>query len=120
MPQYRMPISCPIVLTGLSDADLGERLAARTLELIDVPVGVPRRGRAGRRTCSAVLRAGGVEARDAGDTCVLARGAGPAGGRACCSAGTSTRSPPRATGPGAARPASFTASARRTCSARSR
>jgi succinyl-diaminopimelate desuccinylase len=84
MPQYRMPISCPIVLTGLSDADLGERLAARTLELVDVP-SESREEAALAAHVLGVLRAGGVEARDAGDTCVLATatataGDGPDGG----------------------------------------
>jgi succinyl-diaminopimelate desuccinylase len=79
MPQYRMPISCPIVLTGLSDADLGERLAARTLELIDVP-SESRDEAALAAHVLAVLRDGGVDARDAGDTCVLATAPGPAGG----------------------------------------
>ena len=62
------------MLTGLSDADLGERLAARTLELVDVP-SESRDEAALAAHVSRVLRAGGVAARDAGDTCVLARGA---------------------------------------------
>jgi succinyl-diaminopimelate desuccinylase len=67
------------VLTGLSDADLGERLAARTLELIDVP-SESRDEAALAAHVLGILRAGGVEARDAGDTCVLATAAGPSGG----------------------------------------
>jgi succinyl-diaminopimelate desuccinylase len=54
--------------------DLGERLAARTLELIDIP----SESRAEAELAAHVtglLRAGGVPVRDLGDTCVLA---GPA------------------------------------------
>jgi succinyl-diaminopimelate desuccinylase len=51
-------------------ADLAERLAARTLELIDVPS--ESRGEAALAAHAlAVLRDGGVPASDAGDTCVL-------------------------------------------------
>src|SRR3954454_18788220 len=35
MPQKRMRVWCPLMAS--SDHDLGERLAARTLELIDIP-----------------------------------------------------------------------------------
>ncbi len=51
--------------------DLAERLAARTLELIDIP----SESRAEARLAAhveAVLRAGGVPVRDMGDSCVLA------------------------------------------------
>jgi succinyl-diaminopimelate desuccinylase len=54
---------------------IAERLAARTLELIDVP-SESRDEAALAAHVLAVLRAGGVEARDAGDGCVVA-GAGP-------------------------------------------
>jgi succinyl-diaminopimelate desuccinylase len=50
---------------------LAERLAARTLELIDVP-SESRDEAALARHVLGVLRDGGVPARDAGDTCVLA------------------------------------------------
>jgi succinyl-diaminopimelate desuccinylase len=57
------------------DADLGERLAARTLELVDIP------SESGEEAAivahvTALLRAGGTAVRDLGDTCVLA---GPEG-----------------------------------------
>jgi succinyl-diaminopimelate desuccinylase len=60
---------------ALDDGELGERLAARTLELVDVP------SESGDEAAleghvAAVLRAGGVEVVDLGDTCVLARPAG--------------------------------------------
>src|SRR5919198_1006105 len=48
-----------------------DRLAARTLELIDVP-SESRDEAALAAHVLDVLRAGGVDARDAGDTCVLA------------------------------------------------
>ena len=57
--------------TGPSDGELGERLAARTLELIDIP----SESRAEAAICAhvaEVLRGGGVAVRDLGDTCVLA------------------------------------------------
>ncbi len=60
--------------------DLAERLAARTLELVDVP-SESRDEAALAAHVLRVLGAGGVAARDAGDTCVLAgataRGARP-------------------------------------------
>jgi succinyl-diaminopimelate desuccinylase len=52
-----------------------ERLAARTLELIDIP-SESRDERALSEHVLAVLRAAGVEVRDAGDGCVVA-GSGP-------------------------------------------
>jgi succinyl-diaminopimelate desuccinylase len=50
---------------------LSERLAARTLELVDVPSQSRAEARLAAHVLQ-VLRDGGVEARDAGDTCVLA------------------------------------------------
>jgi succinyl-diaminopimelate desuccinylase len=50
---------------------LADRLAARTLELVDRPSG-SRDEAALAEHVLGVLRAGGVDARDAGDTCVLA------------------------------------------------
>jgi succinyl-diaminopimelate desuccinylase len=59
----------------VSDAELGERLAARTRELVDIP------SESGDEAAivahvTALLRAGGAPVRDLGDTCVLA---GPEG-----------------------------------------
>ena len=54
--------------------DLGERLAARTLELIDIPSESRDEARLAGHVAD-VLRTGGVALRDLGDTCVLA---GPA------------------------------------------
>jgi succinyl-diaminopimelate desuccinylase len=50
---------------------LADRLAARTLELVDVPSQSRDEAALGARLLE-VLRAGGVPVRDAGDTCVLA------------------------------------------------
>ena len=55
-------------------AALGERLAARTLELVDIPSESRDEERLAAYVTE-VLRAGGVVVRDLGDTCVLA---GPA------------------------------------------
>ena len=74
--------------------ELGERLAARTLELIDIPSESRDEARA-RRARRAALRAGG--ARDLGDTCVLA---GARTARRCCSPGTSTPCPAQGNRPG--------------------
>jgi succinyl-diaminopimelate desuccinylase len=52
-------------------ADLAERLAARTLELIDLP-SESRAEAALSAYALALLREGGADARDAGDTCILA------------------------------------------------
>jgi succinyl-diaminopimelate desuccinylase len=52
-------------------AALGERLAARTLELVDIPSESRDEERLAAHV-TAVLRAGGVPVRDLGDTCVLA------------------------------------------------
>ena len=54
--------------------DLGERLAARTLELIDIASESRQEAELAAHVAG-VLRAGGVPVRDLGDTCVLA---GPA------------------------------------------
>jgi succinyl-diaminopimelate desuccinylase len=51
--------------------DLAERLAARTLQLVDAP-SESRREAALAAELLGLLRAGGADARDAGDTCVLA------------------------------------------------
>ena len=86
------------------DAALGERLAARTLELVDVP-SESRDEAALVARVGEVLRAGGVAVRDLGDTCLYAgppvRGGDATAARGCCSPATSTPSPPRATCPGA-------------------
>ncbi len=57
----------------LSDAQLGERLAARTLELVDIASESGSEADISAHVL-AVLQAGGVAARDAGDTCVVAPG----------------------------------------------
>ncbi len=72
---------------ALDDGELGERLAARTLELVDIP-SESRDEAALAAHVAGVLRAGGVEVLDLGDTCVLARPRGHAPGRAA-------RRPPR-------------------------
>jgi succinyl-diaminopimelate desuccinylase len=59
----------------LDDGALGERLAARTLELVDIP-SESRDEAALAAHLSDVLRGGGVEVADLGDTCLLARPAG--------------------------------------------
>ena len=56
---------------GIGDGELGERLAARTLELVDIP------SESGGEAAivghvTAVLRGAGAPVRDLGDTCVLA------------------------------------------------
>jgi succinyl-diaminopimelate desuccinylase len=66
------------VIGHLSDTDLGERLAARALELIDIP-SESRDEEALAAHALGVLRDGGVPARDAGDTCVLTDRIGPGG-----------------------------------------
>jgi succinyl-diaminopimelate desuccinylase len=53
------------------EVSLAERLAARTLELVDAP-SESREEAALAEHVLTVLRDGGVDARDAGDTCVLA------------------------------------------------
>lgn len=59
------------MLAVADDAELAERLAARTLELVDVP-SESRDETALAAHVAGILRAGGVEVRDAGDTCVVA------------------------------------------------
>jgi succinyl-diaminopimelate desuccinylase len=54
------------------DGALGERLAARTLELVDIP-SESRAEAAIAAHVAAVLRSGGLDVRDLGDTCVLVR-----------------------------------------------
>lgn len=61
----------------LDDASLGDRLAARTLEIVDVP-SVSRDEAALHAHLLGLLRAGGVAARDAGDTAIVAELPGPA------------------------------------------
>src|SRR4051795_12398957 len=71
MPQKRMRVWCPLMAPG--DHELGERLAARTLELIDIPS--ESRDEASIAAHVAALLPG---ARDLGDTALLA---GPEGAR---------------------------------------
>jgi succinyl-diaminopimelate desuccinylase len=59
------------VFDDLSDEQLGERLAARTAELVDIPSESGSEADIAAHVL-AVLRAGGVEVRDAGDTCLIA------------------------------------------------
>ena len=56
---------------GISDGELGERLAARTLELVDIPSESRGEGPLVAHVMD-VLRSGGASVRDLGDTCVLA------------------------------------------------
>lgn len=67
------------MLHGSSDAELGERLAARLLELIDIP-SESRDEAALAAHVLAVLQEGDVPARDAQDTCVIGEPPGPADG----------------------------------------
>lgn len=64
----------PRVFDDLSDEQLGERLAARTLELVNIPSASGSEADLAAHVLG-VLQAG-VDVRDAGDTCVIA-GAGP-------------------------------------------
>jgi succinyl-diaminopimelate desuccinylase len=57
------------------DGALGERLAARTLELVDFP-SESREEAALATHVADLLRSGGVDVADLGDTCLLARPAG--------------------------------------------
>jgi len=59
------------VTAPISDGELGERLAARTLELVDIPSESRGEGPLAAHVMD-VLRAGGAPVRDLGDTCVLA------------------------------------------------
>src|SRR3954465_3682512 len=70
-PQKRMRVWCPLMAS--SDHDLGERLAARTLELIDIP-SESRDEAASAAHVQALL----PDARDLGDPGLLA---GPEGAR---------------------------------------
>src|SRR3954464_2263226 len=58
-------------VTGMSDGELGERLAARTLELIDIPSESRGEAEIAARVLGE-LSGAGVPVRDLGDTCVLA------------------------------------------------
>jgi succinyl-diaminopimelate desuccinylase len=59
------------VAAAISDGELSERLAARTLELVDIRS--ESRGEAAiAHHVSEVLRAGGASVRDLGDSCLLA------------------------------------------------
>jgi len=64
------------VAPGVSDAELGDRLAARTLELIDVPSESRDEGRLAAFVVG-VLAEGNVSVRDLGDTCVAVRRGAP-------------------------------------------
>ena len=55
----------------MRDEELAERLAARTLELVDVPSESRAEGHLGEHV-AAVLEAGGVPVADLGDTCLRA------------------------------------------------
>jgi succinyl-diaminopimelate desuccinylase len=61
------------LFTELSDEELGQRLAARTLELIDIP------SESGSEDAIAAHITGVLGARDAGDTCILTTTTGPPG-----------------------------------------
>jgi succinyl-diaminopimelate desuccinylase len=70
------PVWWQPVPASLSDGELGDRLAARTLELVDIPS--ESRGEAEIAAhVTGVLRAGGAPVRDLGDTCVLVGGGAP-------------------------------------------
>jgi succinyl-diaminopimelate desuccinylase len=61
----------------MDDAALGERLAARTLELVDIPSESHAEGPIAAHVAGA-LRSAGADVTDLGDDCLIAR---PAGGR---------------------------------------
>jgi len=64
------------VSAEIGDGELGERLAARTLELVDIPS--ESRGEAAIAAhVAGVLRGAGAPVRDLGDTCVLAGDGAP-------------------------------------------
>jgi succinyl-diaminopimelate desuccinylase len=71
MPQKRMRVWCPLM--GARDTELGERLAARALELIDIPSESRDEARLAAHVAGLL-----PDARDLGDTGVLA---GPEGAR---------------------------------------
>jgi succinyl-diaminopimelate desuccinylase len=60
------------VAPGPSDSELAERLAARTLELVDIP-SESRAEAALAGHVAGVLRAGGADVADLGDSCLLAQ-----------------------------------------------
>ena len=66
------------MLDVADDAELAERLAARTLALVDVPSESRDEAALAARVLG-VLRAGGLAVRDAGDTCVVAECGAPDG-----------------------------------------
>src|SRR4051812_27403434 len=70
------PLWCQPVATEISDGELSERLAARTLELIDIPSESRGEERIAAHVAE-VLRAGGAAVRDLGDSCVLAGSGAP-------------------------------------------
>jgi succinyl-diaminopimelate desuccinylase len=71
------PDIVPRVPAAVSDGELGERLAARTLELVDIP-SESRHEAALAAHVAATLRDGGAEVRELGDCCLLARPPGTA------------------------------------------
>jgi succinyl-diaminopimelate desuccinylase len=60
----------------ISDGELSERLAARTLELVDIP-SESRAEAAIAEHVAGILRAGGAPVRDLGDSCLLAGSGAP-------------------------------------------
>ena len=105
---------CRASVPRVTDA-LAARLAARTLELIDVPSRVARARRRSPRTSWSSCARPASRCATRGDTCVLAGvDASAASARSSCSPGTSTRSPRRATSRAGSRTASSTGSARST------
>lgn len=64
------------MFSHLDDGELGARLAARTLELVDIP-SESRDEAALHAHLLGLLRDGGVDAHDAGDTCIVAQVPGP-------------------------------------------
>ena len=94
--------------SGYPASVLAERLAARTLELVDIPSESHDEAALGAHVTE-VLRAGDVPVRDAGDGCVVA-GAATQGAARISWRGISTRCRPRATAPGGATATSSTAS----------
>ena len=92
---------------------LAERLAARTLELVDVASESRDEARLAAHVLE-VLGAAGVAVHDAGDTCLVAGTASAANARSCCSPAISTPCPRRATGRAASRATPCSGSARPT------